>query len=267
MDNSHRLYRFTREPNLKPVPHSEERLWVAASFLVDDGMARAPELHAARFIKSCRAFSRLTNRELARFWQLAMKQIPQKGPWFPRVEMSGTKKQPLLQIRIRPAPPRQSEVRLVHGDTSDRRIHPRHKGPDIFRLEQQRKHVRELGADEGFLCTPSGYMLEGFFSSILWWEDGSLCQTPPSKRVLPSITARLIREVAAKRHVPFAWRFRRWQELNGREIWTVNALHGIRRVVNWPLAPWKTAAHTDRDEWQLSLDEHALRPVFTEYPV
>jgi Branched-chain amino acid aminotransferase/4-amino-4-deoxychorismate lyase len=267
MDNPPRIYRYNRKGALHPVSDTENRLLVADSFLVDNGMTRAPERHAARFVNSCRAFANLNTSELARFWQLAMQQIPADGLWFPRMEMTGPKKAPLLQIRIRPAPTLQSEARLAHGDTRDRRRHPRHKGPDISFLDRQRQHVMAMGADEGILCTPGQYLLEGLFSSILWWEDGTLCQTPPSKRILPSITATLLKEVAAKRHIPFAWRLRRWQELDGCETWVVNALHGIRRAVNWPLAPWRTPAHTDRNDWQQALNDHALRPVASEYPL
>lgn len=261
MDNVQRIYRCTHEGTLYPSADTENLLFAAESFLVDNGMARAPELHAARFVKSCRAFSHLKTSELNRFWQLAMKRIPAEGKWFPRIEMTGTGKNPVLQIRIRPAPEQQSEARLAHGDIRDRRIHPRHKGPDISWLDEQRQYVMAMGADEGFLCTPSQYLLEGLFSSILWWEKGTLCQTPPSKRVLPSITAKLVREVAVKRNIPFDWRLRRWHDLDGCETWVVNALHGIRRVVNWPLAPWQTVVYTDRDKWQQALNDYSLRPV------
>lgn len=264
MDNLQSVYRYTHEGKLHLAADTENPLFAAESFLVDNGMARAPELHAERFAKSCQAFTHLKTRELNHFWQLAMRQIPAEGLWFPRIEMTGTKKERVLQIRLRPAPERQSEARLVYGDTRDRRKHPRRKGPDIALLHNQRQHVLAMGADEGFLCTPSGYLLEGLFSSILWWEDGTLCQTPASKRVLPSITARLIREVAAKRHIPFAWRFRHWQALEGHETWVVNAFHGIRRVVNWPLAPWQTTIHTDLNEWQQALNDYSLRPVSSE---
>ncbi|WAW09157.1 aminotransferase class IV [Oxalobacter vibrioformis] len=267
MDNTPLTYRYTRKGELHRVTDTENRLLVADSFLVDNGMARAPERHAARFVNSCLFFADLKTSELARFWQLAMQQIPVGGLWFPRVEMAGPKKAPLLQIRIRPAPQLQSEARLAHGETRDRRRHPRHKGPDISLLDKQRQQIMAMGADEGILCTPGQYLLEGLFSSILWWENGTLCQTLPSKRVLPSITATLLREVAIKRHIPFAWRFRKWQELDGCETWVVNALHGIRRAINWPLAPWHTPAHTDRDDWQLALNQHALRPVASEYPL
>ncbi len=263
-DPQQMLYRYTHDETLTPVTESLDRAFIADSFLVNHGMARSPELHATRFSASCQTFSSIPAKKLSRFWQLAMQQIPTEGMWFPRIEMLGPQENPTLQIRIRPAPKLQTEARLIHCRMPDSRIHPRHKGPDISLLNEQRQHVMAMGADEGFLCTPKQYLLEGLFSSILWWEGDTLCQTPSSKRVLPSITATLLREVAAKRHTPFARRFRRWHELDGCETWIVNALHGIRRVLNWPLASWRTKNHADRNDWQLALNHYALRPVCTQ---
>lgn len=265
MNNLETVFRYTAEKQLYPVTDTSSSLIVTDSFLVSDGMARAPELHAARFFESCRIIHGSDPEGLIRFWQLAMAKIPEKGQWFPRIELAKTGKTPQLQIRIRPAPEQQNQIRLIHGNIEDKRTQPRHKGPDIAWLSLQRKNIAALGADEGILCTPSHYLLEGFFSSILWWEKDTLCQTPPSKRVLPSVTATLIRQIAAKRGIPTAYCFRRLPELNGCETWAVNALHGIRRAVNWPLSPWSVNAYANCDEWKKSLTEHALRPILGNF--
>ncbi|MCL1886722.1 MAG: aminotransferase class IV [Betaproteobacteria bacterium] len=261
MDTSTSLYRYTPDGQMQPITDTSARLLVADSFLVNNGMARAPELHARRFTASCQSLANIDAGLLTRFWPLAMRHIPAKGQWFPRLELVGSRKQSFLQIRIRPAPERQNTARLIHCDTRDNRRHPRHKGPDILQLTAQRKNISKKGADEGILCTPSRYLLEGFFSSILWWEKNTLCQTPLSKRILPSITSALIMQIAASHGIATATRFRHLHELNGCETWVVNALHGIRRAINWPLAPWQVSTHTDHVDWQQALDQYALRPI------
>lgn len=257
------VFRYIAPNRLQPVTASRKKLIVADSFLVADGKARAPLQHAKRFFHSCQTLGGIPIGTLRHFWQLAIQHIPAQGQWFPRLELVRTTGEPCLQIRLRPAPVLQQTVRLIDRAIPDKRTSPRHKGPDILHLKKARETILAAGAGEGILCTPAGYLLEGLFSSILWWENGTLCQTPPSKRVLPSVTASLIREIALKTGIPFAWRFRRCHELNGCETWAVNALHGIRSAVNWQHTPWHIPGHTARNEWQERLNSHALCPLHT----
>ena len=81
------------------------------------------------------------------------------------------------------------------------------------------------------LTTPSGYVLEGATSSLLWWEGDRLCVPDPHLRVLPSVTATLVRWTAEEHGIEVRRRRRRVHELAGREVWVVNALHGIRPVM------------------------------------
>lgn len=261
MPTTETLLRYLAPHALHPVPAGPEKLLVADSFLVAEGMARAPGKHAERFFHSCHTLGNIPKDTLRQFWILAMQEIPSKGQWFPRLELARTDKTPYLQIRLRPAPALQQTVRLINCAFPDKRTRPRHKGPDIVALSEKRKAILAAGAGEGIICTPSRYLLEGLFSSILWWENDTLCQTPPSKRVLPSVTAGIIREIALKTGIPFAWRFRRCHELAGCETWAVNALHGIRCAVNWERTPWHLPAQTTRDEWQDRLNRHALCPI------
>ncbi|MDL2283728.1 aminotransferase class IV [Oxalobacter sp. OttesenSCG-928-P03] len=265
MDKPQTVYRYHPEGQLRPVEDMPEKLLVADSFFVDNGLARAPELHRNRFIESSKILAGIPARELDRFWQLAMQAIPATGQWFPRVELLFSKKQPALQIRLRPAPARRNEARLILCGTPDKRARPRHKGPDITWLTARRNTAADMGADEGILCTPSQYLLEGLFSTIMWWEGETLCQTPLSRRILPSVTAKLVRQIAADRGIPVAFRFKRYHELNGCRTWVVNALHGIRSAADWPLAPWHSPVHTDRDEWQETLHSRFLRPIHAPF--
>lgn len=87
-----------------------------------------------------------------------------------------------------------------------------------------------------------------------------LCTTPSSQRILPGVTSQLLRLIAEQENIPFAYRFRKTADLNGCEVWAVNALHGIRRVVDWEKSPFKTSSDIDIDYWRQKLDEFS-KPV------
>jgi len=91
--------------------------------------------------------------------------------------------------------------------------------------------------------TPISARSDGIFSvdranaSVLWWEDDTLCLPPPRLPVLPGVTVALVQERARREGIPVAHRERTVAGLDGREVWLVNALHGIRPVVQWSGRP------------------------------
>jgi branched-subunit amino acid aminotransferase/4-amino-4-deoxychorismate lyase len=101
--------------------------------------------------------------------------------------------------------------------------------------------VRDLavsrGADEAVLTTDSGVVIEAAHSSILWWEDETLCLPPPELLLLAGVTSGLIQDRAHRSGIPVAHRLRTVPELDNREVWLVNALHGIRPVTGWTGRP------------------------------
>ena len=117
-----------------------------------------------------------------------------------------------------------------------------------------REKIVETDADEGILTTPKGFLLEGLTTSIIWWENETLCTVPPSHRILPGVTAQLIQSLATEKHTRIAHRLRKPQDLNGCEVWAVNALHGIRQAIDWKHAPFKPSFHTDIEYWRKALD-------------
>ncbi len=243
-------------------PH-RQTIQVADSWLIRDGCVRALYLHQHRFFSSCETLAGIERRVVARFWEQAIEKLPQIGSWFPRVELAGTLRQPLFQLRLRPSPPLFTTIRFIECNVPDFRKAPRHKGPDIARTGALRQAVHEAGADEGILTTPTGFLLEGLTTNILWWENDTLCTSPPSRRVLPGVTLQLIRWLAQEKNVPFAYRQRKTAELNDCEVWAVNALHGIRRAVDWERSPFRTAHHTDLDDWNRALERFSerIRPL------
>jgi branched-subunit amino acid aminotransferase/4-amino-4-deoxychorismate lyase len=206
-------------------------LLVADSWLVLDGSVRTLDRHVSRFSRSCLELGGVTQEELDRFWRRTISALPRTGAWFPRVELAGDP--PSLRLRIRPAPPRGEHVRVWVPGTPDRRGSPTRKGPDLQSLTRLRSEAEEHDAQEALLRTADGVVVEAASSSVLWWEDDVLCSPPEEIPALPGTTAGLVRDLAAAQGIPTARCVRRVDELAGREVWLLNALHGIRLVTAW----------------------------------
>lgn len=226
------------------------KLLVADSFLLDDGRVRGIDLHRERFVGSCAAAGVDANA----FWVDVIARLPRGGRWFPRVELSTDRE---LCLRLRPAPPLGGQVRVSRYDGPDPRVAPTVKGPDLDVLgELKALAYKENQADEVLLTGPGGVVLEAAYSAILWWEGETLCLPPSDLPILPSVTTRLLRSLAADRSTPVAERRRTLDGLAGREVWLVNALHGIRPVAVWIDGP--PAGPSERGPaWQLALRQLA----------
>jgi branched-subunit amino acid aminotransferase/4-amino-4-deoxychorismate lyase len=209
----------------------EAPLLVADSWLVLDGAVLSLDRHVSRFSQSCLELGAVTQADLDRFWCEATSALPRTGAWFPRVELAGDP--PSLRLRIRPAPPRGEHVRVWVPGTPDHRRSPARKGPDLPAMGRLRAEAERHGAQEALLRTADGIVVEAASSSVLWWEDDVLCSPPAEIPALPGTTAGLVRDLAAAQGVPTARRARRVDELAGREVWLLNALHGIRLVTGW----------------------------------
>lgn len=215
-------------------------LRAADSWLVVDGHARAVERHWARFAAACGGV------DLTAFRAEVERAIPTKGRWFPRIELRADGE---LAVHVRPAPPREPTVTAWIADVPDPRRAPRIKGPDLERLGALRHRAAEHGAGEAVLADGEGRLLEGAYTSLLWWEGDTLCAVPDDAPILPGITRALLIELAGtvelRRPAP--------QELAGRETWLVSALHGIRAVTRWVSGPAPGEARRAA-EWQRRLE-------------
>jgi branched-subunit amino acid aminotransferase/4-amino-4-deoxychorismate lyase len=226
-------YRWSTTDGLVPCELSDGPLLVADSWLVDDGIVRGLERHYRRFATSCGQRAGLTTAGLTTagldaFWAAVGASLPRAGRWFPRVELSGDPGQPLLSLRIRPAPPAAVTARVWINDGPDPRRFPRCKGPDLPVLAGLRAIASDAGADDALLTNAEGCLLEAAHAGVLWWEADTLCLPEAGLPVLPSVTAAVIRERAGSLGVPVREVRRRPDDLDGCEVWLVNALHGIR---------------------------------------
>ena len=207
------------------------QLLVADSFLVEEGQAIALAQHLARFQASCHLQAGRCVPEIPAFWAQMCRFIPTEGRWFPRAEMRLAAGHMQLAVRLRPAPAASPTVQLVLSTEPDPRHHPQMKGPDLATLEIWRQAAFVQGGNEATLRSPTGIVLEGLTTSLVWWEDETLCFPAADLQILPSITRYVVGTIAQELNTPTAHRYLTQEQMHCVPIWALNALHGIRPVV------------------------------------
>lgn len=217
-------------------PMEDVGMWTllaADSWLVVGGRVRAFDRHQVRFADASGQVG-VGDLVTDEFWAAVVEKIPKTGEWFPRVDVLETVPDGsrTLAFRLRPAPPRTRELRVLVPPYSDPRTTPGRKGPDIALLERVRTQAREkYDCDEVFLLSEDGYLIEGATTSLLWWDGDTLCVPDSALGGLPGVTSSFILDEARARSIPVEYRRVRPTDLFGHEVWLVNALHGIRTVV------------------------------------
>lgn len=224
-------------------------LLAADSWLVAGGRARAVERHWARFAAACGEHG-VGKETLAALRADVERALPAHGRWFPRVELRAGGE---LRFLVRPAPAREPAVAAWVADVPDPRRAPRTKGPDLDLLAALRERAAAHGAGEAVIADPDGRLLEGAYTSLLWWEGETLCAVPGDAPILPGVTRALLLELARERGTAVELRRPAPEELAGRETWLVSALHGIRSVTRWAGGPEPGEARR-APEWQRLLD-------------
>jgi branched-subunit amino acid aminotransferase/4-amino-4-deoxychorismate lyase len=230
-------------------------LLAADSWLVVDGCARAVERHWARFAATCGEHG-VGAEAVAALRAQVEGAVPAEGRWFPRVELRADGE---LAVRVRPAPPREPTVVAWIADVPDPRRAPRRKGPDLERLAVLRERAAAHGAGEAVLSDADGRLLEGAFTSLLWWEAETLCVVPDDAPILPGVTRGLLIELARERGTSVVQRRPVPQALADCETWLVSALHGIRAVTGWAHGGPPAGAARRAASWQRLLDDFAAR--------
>jgi branched-subunit amino acid aminotransferase/4-amino-4-deoxychorismate lyase len=240
---------------------AETRVLAADSFLVREGRVRGLDLHRSRFLRAVPATMR-ANLASEAFWDAAIATIPRTGEWFPRVELQLRLHTPLLVVRLRPAPARTRSVRVATYPGPDPRTKPTVKGPDLDRLAAVRTSVQPRGAEEAVLLSPEGYVIEGAYSALAWWRGDDLLFPDPSLERVDSVTARSLHVLASALGVRVKTEFADAEELEGRELWALSALHGARIVTAWIDGPALAEEAGRLEAWRRRLDAIA-RPLST----
>jgi branched-subunit amino acid aminotransferase/4-amino-4-deoxychorismate lyase len=225
---------------------------VVDSFVVDEGRVRGLDRHIRRFVSSCAAWRGLDELVVREFAAAAVSAIPSTGAWFPRFELLD-QREVQLALRLRPAPARRLTATLWLGRSPVARRAPRVKGPDLATLAELRDLARSAGADEAGVQAVGGLLLETSQSSLLWWRGDVLCAVPEDADALPGVTRDLLLEIAAADGYRIDRELARPGDLDGLEVWLVNALHGMRVVTEWVGAPIRVASPTRADHWRARL--------------
>jgi branched-subunit amino acid aminotransferase/4-amino-4-deoxychorismate lyase len=219
----------------------------AESFLVQAGRVRGLDRHWARFARGCAA----AGLDLDPPRAALAAALPATGRWFPRVAAHADGE---LRLDVRPAPPRAPDVVAWLFDGPDPRREPRRKGPDLERLGALRTEAARRGAGEALLRDEDGRLLEGAYTSLLWWEDDALCAVPDDAPILPGVTRALLLQIAAEDGVAVRDRRPLAQELDGREVWLTSALHGIRAATPGPEGCLRAGPAPRAPAWQARLE-------------
>jgi branched-subunit amino acid aminotransferase/4-amino-4-deoxychorismate lyase len=228
----------------------------ADSWLVAEGTVRGLELHRMRFMTSIPR-GRYLQVEPDPFWDAAIAAIPRTGLWFPRVEMRVQLLRPQLLVRMREAPELKRSIALATHTGRDPRTAPGFKGPDLDAMTRLRTDAQDRGADDAVILTPEGFIAEGSTTSIAWWRGDALCVPSADIRRVDGVTVRSVMTLAAALGVDVLYESVTPAELDGLEVWALNALHGIRIVTSWVDGP-ATAEQPGRlTTWRARLD--ALR--------
>ena len=248
-----------RDGALEPLEHCDMTLTVieaADSWLVSDGLTLGLELHRTRFMTSIPR-GRYLELDVDGFWDAAIAAIPREGDWFPRVELHSRLGGPRLVFRLRSAPERTRSAVLATWRGRDPRTVPRVKGPDLDSMLRIRTDVQKQGADEAVILMPDGYVVEGAYSSLLWWRGDILCGPPAEFERVDSVTARSVLTLAAALGLDTHEEAVTPAELDGTELWALSALHGIRIATSWVDGPSLAEQPGRLATWRARLD--ALR--------
>jgi branched-subunit amino acid aminotransferase/4-amino-4-deoxychorismate lyase len=234
------------------VPAHDDTILAAESFLLDDGRVRGLDRHRDRFARGCAE----AGFDPAPRWAALERELPEAGRWFPRLALGAGG---ATDVAVRPAPARAPEVVAWVFDGPDPRRAPRRKGPDLERLGALRAEAQRHGAGEALLRDDDGRLLEGAYTSLLWWEDDTLCAVPDGAPILDGVTRALLLQVAAEDAVPVRHRRPLAPELDGREVWLTSALHGIRAVTPGPQGCLAAGPAPRAAAWQARLEALAAR--------
>jgi branched-subunit amino acid aminotransferase/4-amino-4-deoxychorismate lyase len=226
----------------------------ADSWLVTDGTVLALDLHRTRFMTSIPR-GRYTQLDPGAFWDAAMAAIPRSGDWFPRVELRTQLLQPQLLFRLREAPERPRSIVLATHTGRDPRTAPRFKGPDLEAMVRLRTSVQKKGAGDAVILTRDGYIADGSTTCLAWWRGDALAIPDDAIERIDSVTLRSVLALATG--VDILRESARPADLDGCEVWALNALHGIRIVTQWIGGPEVAEEPGRLDTWRRRLD--ALR--------
>lgn len=238
-------------------------------YLSPEGRARALDTHRERFLAAVReqsaalpsAVGERMPEDASLFWGASVSRLRSFGgaALFPRLELAATEAGPELRLRARVALRLRSTTVLTTHQGGDPRTVPRTKGPDLEALLALRATAQEDGADE-LVLLQDGLVVDGSTSALLWWRGETLVAPAGDLARVASVTARSIRLIATATGTRVVEERARPADLEGAEVWSVSALHGITVVDRWIGGPAVSARASRAATWRRRL-EALSRPL------
>jgi branched-subunit amino acid aminotransferase/4-amino-4-deoxychorismate lyase len=228
-------------------------LYVADSYLLNNGSIVAYQQHLDRFSASCE-FQGLF-RPLNDFLAAVTAALPREGKLFPRVDLTERGE---LELWLRPAPQLHDTIILATAPT-DPRVEPSIKGPDIAALTQLRTQARASGAHDAVIIDSRGLIVDGATTCLMWFTDGALHMPPREAVRVASTTVAVLAEIARSEGIDVVETWATPSQLSGTQLYALNALHGIRAVTSWVDGPVLDVNEHTLASWRSKYEQYAER--------
>lgn len=254
-------------PGIGWCPAQSTTPLVVDSWLVVDGRTVDRSAHETRFVASAQQLLD-AGGAAAEFFTAAVRRLPTEGRWWPRISIDTTAQPraagsdaatgpqtPTFTLALRPAP--EQGPAALYGATACERSHPLVKGPDLPWLEGLRAAAQQAGASDHVLLDGEGCVLESDHSALAWW-DGDILVIPDGRR-LGSVTLAWAQRMSQAHGIRVERRRTRCADLDGAEVWLLNAARGIRGVTQWVESPGgiQPATPTRAARWHERWEEAA----------
>ena len=120
--------------------------------------------------------------------------LPATGRWFPRLELGADG-----EAASRSGPPRPGRPRSSHGSWTGRTPGARRgaRAPTSNVWAHCAPTPRATAPARRIIADGDGRLLEGAYTSLLWWEDDALCAVPDDAPILDGVTRALLLGLAA----------------------------------------------------------------------
>ena len=211
-------------------PENESGLEVLAadSFVLDDGDIVGFPRHRERFFAAVVDAGVDDTEAFDDFVERCLLWFPREGRWFPRLDVVTNGDSTWFRYHHRLARVASNTAILAVAPADTREV-PWRKGPDLERMAALRASVSHL-ADEALILSEDGVVVEGAYSAIVVIDSdaGQFCVTPSKYPRIDSITEQIVSECVRDDHFEVIKRAHTVSELEGKEVWVLSALHGIR---------------------------------------
>lgn len=199
---------------------------VADSMLMLRGAVRNLDMHRERFASQLAEVAPELVDQLPRFYELAATELANENEVFPRIDYYDGS----LWLRVRPAPQLFETTELIshHFEVTKAPI----KGPNIALYTS----LNEQNACDTLRLDSNSNVIETATSAVVWWmRDEGKSETLHIVAIedrIPSTTERFVIRHAQENGFKIVESTAPVVDLLGSEVWTVNALHGIRLVTS-----------------------------------